>query len=432
MILCSLVPELPLAALVLREGDPTLAHRPVVVGGLPSERKPVRAATAEARSFGICVGMPLRQAEQLCPQALFLPADPKAEADLSRHLLAGLYALAPRVELAEGGEAYIEVDGLGEPTALAARVAAYLERRLLSRPALGIASGKAVARIAAGLAATAATSSHGGIPVRSVPRGSERSFLAPLSMVEHLAVDPALVNRLKLFGLRTMADLARLPLGAVEAQFGVEGLRALRLARGEDTSPLVPWEPPQRMEESSRLDPPVDNLTPLLFLARGLVDRLGTRLVEDGHAATVIRLSLELEDEEAPAEKVLRLRAPMSSAEELWQPVQGLVQHLEIDRPVARLRLRLSGFCPALSRQMDLLARHDGRLEDIARQLTVLADSHGPALVRMPTLLPAATTAGALVPLIEERRHRWLDPVEVITARSRPARGRRRVAAGRS
>jgi hypothetical protein len=76
---------------------------------------------------------------------------------------------------------------------------------------------------------------------------------------------------------------------------------------------------------------------------------------------------------------------------------------------------------------MDLQARHDERLEDIARQLTVLADSHGPALVRVATLLPAATTPGALVPLIEERRHRWLDPVELISARARPvAAGRRR------
>jgi DNA polymerase IV len=422
VILCCLIPELPLAALVLREGDASLAHRPLVVGGLPSERKPVRAATAEARSFGICAGMPLRQAEQLCPQALFLPADPRAEADLARHLLAGLYALAPRVELAEGGEAYIEIDGLGEPAEFAARVAAYLERRLLSRPALGIASSKYVARTAATLAA----STPRGASVRAVPAGSERSFLAPLAVVDHMPVEPGLTGRFKLFGLRTMADLARLPLASVEAQFGADGLRALRLARGEDSSPLLPWDPPQRMEESSRLDPPVDNLTPLLFVARGLVDRLGTRLVEGGHAATVIRLSLELEDGEAPAERVLRLRSPMSGADELWQPVQGLLQHLTIASPVARLKMRLTGFCPALSRQMDLLARQDARLEDIARQLTVLSDTHGPALVRMPELLPAATSGGALVPLVEERRHRWLDPVEVIAARSRPARGRRR------
>ena len=185
MILCSLIPELPVAALVLRENDASLANRALVVGGLPSERKPVRAATPEARAYGVCAGMPLRQAEQLCPQALFLPADPKAEADLARHLLAGLYALAPRVELAETGEAYVETDGLGEPMEFAARVAAYLERRLLSRPALGLAASKFVARTAAGLSA--------GGPPRAVPRGSERSFLAPLLLSDHLPADPALV-----------------------------------------------------------------------------------------------------------------------------------------------------------------------------------------------------------------------------------------------
>ena len=435
MILCSLVPELPLAALVLREGDPKLSSRPLVVGGLPSERKPVRAATAEARAYGVCVGMPLRQAEQLCPQAVFLPSDPVAEANLSRHLLAGLYALAPKVELAETGEAYVETDGLGDEVQFANRVAEYLAKRLLSRPALGLAASKFVARTAAGLAATAVTSSEGPIPVRRVPQGSERSFLAPLGVGEHLPVDRGLVERLKLFGLRTLGDLAHLPLAAVEAQFGAEGLRALRLARGEDTSPLVPWAPPQRMEESSRLDPPVDNLTPLLFVSRGLVDRLGNRLVEEGHAATVIRLSLELEDDPEPLLKVLRLRSPMTTSDDLWRPVQGLLQQLEFSCPVARVHLRLSGFCPALSRQMDLLARQDGRLEDIARQLTVLAETHGPTLVRTPQLLPAAITPGALVPLLEDRRHRWRDPIEVIASRTRPARskgkGRGRAGASR-
>ncbi|MFN2462282.1 MAG: hypothetical protein ABR573_00075, partial [Candidatus Dormibacteria bacterium] len=356
MILCSLVPELPLAALVLREGDPGLALRPLVVGGLPSERRPVRAASPEARAFGICAGMPLRQAEQLCSQAVFLPSDPIAEANLSRHLLAGLYALAPRVELAETGEAYVETDGLGDGAAFAARVAAYLERRLLSRPALGLGASKFVARTAASLAATAVATTRGEIPVRSVAAGSERSFLAPLGVGEHMPVDRALVERFKLFGLRTLGDLAHLPLAAVEAQFGSEGLRALRLARGEDTSPLIPWAPPQRMEESSRLDPPVDNLTPLLFVARGLVDRLGGRLVEDGHAATAVRLTLDLEDDPNPVEKLLRLRSPMTTPEDLWRPVQALLQHLELRRPVGRVQLRLSGFCPALSRQMDLLA----------------------------------------------------------------------------
>jgi DNA polymerase-4 len=417
VILCCRIPDIPIAALVLRDGDASLRSRPIVVGGFPSERKPVRAASPEARAYGVCAGMPLRQAEQLCPEALFFAVDDKAEEDLARHLLAGLYALAPRVELAESSaEAYVEVDGLGDPRAFAARTSAYLERRLCSRPALGLGASKFVAATAATLAEVRGGA---GGELIAVPPGSERTFLAPLPIAEHLPVDGAMSARLKRFGLRTMADLAAMPLAAVEAQFGREGLLALRLARGEDSRPLLPWAPPQRMEEGSSLDPPVDNLEPLLFVARGLVDRLGSRLMEGGVAATVVRLQLELEDEAAAPEAMLRLRAPMSTGAELWTPVAALLQRQQLDCPVSRLRLRLTGFCPAASRQMDLLARQDGRLEDISRQLMLLSDAHGPTLVRMAETSPAPS-------LLDERRHRWTDPADALVRRTATGRPRRR------
>jgi nucleotidyltransferase/DNA polymerase involved in DNA repair len=328
------------------------------------------------------------------------------------------------VELAESGEAYVEVDGLGDPDDFAARVSAYLHRRLRSRPALGLGANKFVAATAAAVAANRAGPNAGAIPL-TVPRGSERSFLAPLSLAEHLPVEAEMIGRLKRFGLRSMADFAAMPLAAVEGQFGREGLGALRLARGEDSRPLMPWQPPQRMEESSRLDPAVDNLEPLLFVARGLVDRLGTRLMDGGHAATVVRLQLELEDATAPPEAMLRLRAPMSSGDELWTPVAALLQRQPVGTPVGRVRLRLTGFCPSASRQMDLLARQDGRLEDISRQLMLLSDAHGPDLVRMAELAPAPS-------LLDERRHRWTDPAEALARRTRAGsalKGRRRPAA---
>jgi nucleotidyltransferase/DNA polymerase involved in DNA repair len=418
VILCARIPEIPIAALVLRQ--PELRRRPLVVGGHPSERKPVRAASLEAQTFGVCPEMPLRQAEQLCPEALFFPVDLEAEQDLARHLLAGLYALAPRVELApQSGEGYIELDGMallavgrrdgGDDSLLdyAARVGDYLERRLGTRPGLGIGGNKFVAFTAAGLHIA------GNTP-RLVARGSERSFLAPLPIAVHLPVSDDLIERLRLFGLRAMADLAAMPLAAVETQFGGEGLLALRLARGEDSRPLIPWQPPQRMEELSRLDPAVDNLEPLLFLARGLVDRLGARLLDAGLAATVVRLCLELEDEapESAAVVDLRLRAPMSSAADLWTPVSDLIRRQPVRRAVSALRLRLSGFCPARSRQLDLLTRRDGRVEDIARQLALLADAHGPGLVRVPALVEVP-------PLLDQRRHRWTDAAAAMAGAAR-------------
>jgi DNA polymerase-4 len=423
VILCCRIPDIPIAALVLAQAErgQQLAGRPVVVGGHPSERKPVRAASVEARAFGVCAGMPLRQAEQLCPEALFFPTDPAAENSLARHLLAGLYALAPKVELAAGGEAYVEVDGLGEPVAFASRVGAYLHQRLRSRPALGLGSNKFVARIAAGLAAGAALV-DGELPPRLVPYGSERSSLAPLSIDECLPEMPDFCRRLKLFGLRRLGDLASMPLAAVQAQFGTEGLEALKLARGEDSRRLQPWEPPQRIEEQSRLEPAVDNLTPLLFVARGLVDRLGERLLEGGYAVTTVRLRLELDDSpKAPIEAQLKLRAPMSTGEELWAPVSQLLQRQVMTAPVSRLCLRVTGFCPAQSRQVDLLTRADARLEDITRQLHLVADAHGSELVRMPALTPVA-------PLVDERRHHWTDAAQGLASQA-VLRVRRRIPA---
>jgi nucleotidyltransferase/DNA polymerase involved in DNA repair len=409
-----------MAALILAQAERggELAGRPLVVGGHPSERKPVRAASVEARAFGVCAGMPLRQAEQLCPEALFFPADPAAESSLARHLLAGLYAMAPKVELAAGGEAYIEVDGLGDPMVFAERVGAYLHQRLRSRPALGLGSNKFVAAIAAGLAA-GVLPVDGELPPRLVPRGSERSFLAPLPISDCLPEMPDLCRRLRLFGLRRLGDLAAMPLAAVEAQFGAEGLRALRLARGEDSRRLQPWEPPQRIEEQSRLDPAVDNFTPLLFVARGLVDRIGERLVEDAYAVTTVRLRLEMEDpRDAPLEAQLKLRSPMSTGEELWTPVSQLLQRQAMTSPIGRLCLRVSGFCPAQSRQVDLLTRADGRLEDITRQLHLIADAHGAELVRIPELAVVA-------PLLDERRYHWTDAAGSLAAQA-ASRGRRR------
>src|SRR5258708_1843034 len=234
-----------------------------------------------------------------------------------------------------------------------------------------------------------------------------------------MAERPGLGGRLHRFGLRRLGDLAAMPLAAVEAQFGAEGLQALRLARGEDSRRLQPWEPPQRIEEQSRLEPAVDNLTPLLFVARGLVDRMGERLVEGAYAVTTVRMRLEMDDpRDAPIEAQIKLRAPMSTGAELWTPVSQLIQRQSPAAPISRLCLRVSGFCPAQSRQVDLLTRADGRLEDITRQIPLIADAHGAELVRMPQLAPVA-------PPIDERRYHWTDAAGSLAAQA-ASRGRRR------
>ena len=101
-------------------GNLELAHRqdlygsPVVVGAWEEEEQVV-AASEEALTFGVVPGIPLRQAEHLCPQATFFPPNPEAAAHLRELIAAALYDLAPVVEVRVEGIAWLDVSGVPKP-----------------------------------------------------------------------------------------------------------------------------------------------------------------------------------------------------------------------------------------------------------------------------------------------------------------------------
>ena len=53
--------------------NPELRGKPVIVGGLPDDRRSVvSTASYEARAFGVHSAMPTFQAYRLCPQGIFV------------------------------------------------------------------------------------------------------------------------------------------------------------------------------------------------------------------------------------------------------------------------------------------------------------------------------------------------------------------------
>ncbi|MEX0682253.1 MAG: hypothetical protein WD904_06190 [Dehalococcoidia bacterium] len=223
-IACVHIPRFAVEAERLRRKD--IGARLVLIG-----EGTVLDCSLGAEAMKVSRGMRMSEAIGLCPRATVLPPDTPYYERLFNEALDLLETLSPHVQSAEPGTAFVALDGLQSPEARVAEdIIAGLHRRLSLMPSVGLATGKFTARVAA-------TNTRPGT-VRAIVKGEESAFLAPLP-VDHLPAADAMRWRLGMLGIGSIGEFARLPTGAVQAQFGSEGVRCWDLARGIDKEPLV-------------------------------------------------------------------------------------------------------------------------------------------------------------------------------------------------
>src|SRR5207248_11208764 len=94
-------------ASVEQRDDQSLLGRPVIVGG-----GVVLAASYEAKAAGVRTPMGLRQARQLCPEAVVVPPRMAAYAEASKAVYRVFDDTTPLVEGLSIDEAFLDVRGL--------------------------------------------------------------------------------------------------------------------------------------------------------------------------------------------------------------------------------------------------------------------------------------------------------------------------------
>ena len=222
-------------ASVEQRDDPSLRGKPVAVGGSPTGRGVVAAASYEARAFGIRSAMPMSRAVRLCPHLSIVRPDFQKYRTASQAVFEIFRSVTPRVEPLSLDEAYLDVTENGWGLALGREVALRIKADIRERTALtasaGVAPNKFLAKIASGW------KKPDGLTVIA-PERVER-FLQKLPVDALWGVGPVTADRLRQRGIERLVDVRSAETAVLREAVGnhVDWLR--RLADGIDDRPVV-------------------------------------------------------------------------------------------------------------------------------------------------------------------------------------------------
>lgn len=270
---------------------PDLRRRPVAVAPPGAHRAVVLALSADAATAGIRRGMPVRQAQRICPDLVVVPPNPQLYARATRALLELLGRWAPVIEPRGWGHAYLDLTGTGRlfgpPMDVAVRIAREVQARLRLPLVVGIAGNKLVSTVAVHRA---------GEPAIWVPEGTEAPFLAPRSVTLLPELPPRMRTQLDDYQLERIGEVAAIPEATLCSVFGGAGRRLRAHAQGIDPRPVLPPEQRAEFRAAHTLATDTNDRAILDALLRRLTERVGLALRRRGLGAERLVVSLAYAD----------------------------------------------------------------------------------------------------------------------------------------
>jgi protein ImuB len=264
----------------------------------------------------------------------------KIPADLS--LTDFAYEFSPLVEETKAGTVVIDVDGCELLFGSAYQLANEVARRAQQAPTDGGLDAAVNVAIAANAdAAIHAATRLGGITF--VSPGEELTCLGefPITQLDYsLAgveekVAAEIFETLRLWGIRTFADFASLPVAGVSERLGQAGIRLQQLATGKTERHLKLKQAAPVFANSLELDHPLAEIEPLSFIFARLLHQLCAALNAYALATNELQVQLQLEDQTVH-ERRLSLPYPMRDHKVF---LRLLLLDVEMHPPAAAVRV---------------------------------------------------------------------------------------------
>lgn len=253
---------------VERLQNSALEGKPVVVGG-SGDRAVVASCSYEARKFGVHSAMPMRLARQLCPEAIVVRGDFDQYSKYSNLVTDILAEYVPLFEKASIDEHYLDITGMDKFFGCW-KWAQELRQKVIKETGLPISFGlsinKTVSKIATGEAKPSGE--------KLVPQGSEKEFLAPLSVRRLPSVGEQSYRLLRNMGVATIGTLQQMEALALRRVLGSLGVSIWNKANGIDLSPVVSFREQKSMSKETTFEIDTTDLDKLRVVLISMVEDL--------------------------------------------------------------------------------------------------------------------------------------------------------------
>jgi len=259
---------------------PLSGSRPMVV--VRDSR--VLEACPRAEMEGVRVGMPLRQAQCVCPRADVVTFSDDDCRLLYRKLWDTAASYSPVVEPIDLHQGFADISKVVKDDHQAAKwqneVRKQIRRRTKVEPLIGVGPNRFIARIAADVNAV-------------VSEESIAEFIVSIPLSELGWIDAKLVEGLEQLGLTSLSEVVGVGRNALVSQVGVAGGQLYDWITGNEDPPVQPLYPPREERVAHTFDGE-DAEQVILHVLEGLCERLADKLRNNGNRAH--RLTLQVAD----------------------------------------------------------------------------------------------------------------------------------------
>ncbi len=327
-------------ASVEKRDDPSLAHKPVIIGG--GRRGVVSTACYVARISGVRSAMPMFQALKLCPNAVVIKPRMQVYADVSKQIRTMMEALTPAIEPLSLDEAFLDMTGTerlhgAPPAVMLARLVKRMRDELGLTGSIGLSHNKFLAKIASDLEKPQGFSIIG--------KAQTAAFLQdkPVRMI--WGVGKAMQESLDKAGIRDFSDLLRWDKGDLIARFGTMGERLWHLARGEDARRVSNSEPMKSISNETTFAEDTGNVEILDGHLWRMAEKVAARAKAKDMAGRVVTLKLKRANHTTLTRRT-SLREATQMADTIYRTARALFDLAKGEGPFRLLGCGISDLVP--------------------------------------------------------------------------------------